>query len=159
MARTMDDGLDTLPIKELRALAQTELSTGSRLVRKAEIIPALRKHRATVAALSEPIPAQRQSKAAKKAVAPEGWAEVIGQVLTAGSAIVKVAQEGAGRPFYFLVSNVEPTRKGGDFAWVVGKRVTAAGKPTEQISHLHCPEGERTEFLSIARVSLGSSAK
>lgn len=88
---------------------------------------------------------------------PKGWGKVISSVLMQPT-IIKVAQVGAGRPFYFLVTAIDPTRKGGDFAWVQGKRVTAAGKPVDQISHLHCPEGERKEFLHIDRVSLGSAA-
>lgn len=46
---TIADGLDSLPIKELRRLAHTELSTGSRLMRKAEIISALRAYRTSAA--------------------------------------------------------------------------------------------------------------
>ena len=55
----------------------------------------------------------------------------------------------------FRANVIEPTREGGEFAWLTGAWVTAGGKPVRgMISHLHCPEGQRSEFANIGYVEV-----
>jgi hypothetical protein len=55
----------------------------------------------------------------------------------------------------FRLSTVEPTREGSDFAWLTGRYITNGGRTTKgMISHLHCPEGERQEFVNIDSVRI-----
>lgn len=55
----------------------------------------------------------------------------------------------------FRATAIDPTRKGGDYAWVTGAWVTSAGRPVRgMISHLHCPEGQRSEFVNINDVEV-----
>lgn len=180
------DGLDTMPIKELRELARTELSTGSRLLRKAEIIPALRKFRedkANAAArvskavdqIEKGIPrvsrveriaseiknqhvaglveAVKERSGKRATVAPVQPADPWGGI-TMGN-VIYVSENSVGdQAFYFLVSKIDPTRKGGELAWVTGQRCNGKGKPLAQVSMLHCPDGMRMELLHIDHVKL-----
>lgn len=66
--------------------------------------------------------------------------------------IVKVQDEES--TFFFLLSDIRPTRNRGSFAWLQGKRVNATGHPVKQIDHLHLPEGERQEFTSLEAITL-----
>ena len=54
--------------------------------------------------------------------------------------------------YYFTPSRIEPTAEGSEFAWVTGKRVNGRGNPIDQITHLHCPEGERMELIHTSMV-------
>lgn len=87
--------------------------------------------------------AQRASKTKHQPAIAGPWGSVkIGVVFMLGSK-------------RFRASAIEPTREGGEFAWVTGRYVTAQGKPSpSQITHLHCPKGERMELVDIDDVRL-----
>lgn len=55
----------------------------------------------------------------------------------------------------FLAMTIDPTRKGGEFAWVTGYWMSRDGKKrTQQISHLHCTNGQRMELMNIGLVQV-----
>lgn len=72
-----------------------------------------------------------------------GWAQV-----KSGSLLIVGARK-------FLAMTIDPTRKGGEFAWVTGYWMSRDGKKrTQQISHLHCTNGQRMELMNIGLVQV-----
>lgn len=57
-----------------------------------------------------------------------------------------------GDRYYFVASRIEPTADDSEFAWVTGTRVNGRGKPIEQITHRHCPDGERMELIHVSMI-------
>lgn len=124
--------LDDLTLSELRQIATRELSTGTRLRTRKQLIAALKAFRA------------------KKVTGP--WAEI-----KPGTMFRVASDPEAGvRAYYFLVTKVVPTRDGGEFAWVDGYRCSSKGRRTTQIEHAHCAPGERRELHNISLVIVHS---
>lgn len=85
-----------------------------------------------------------------------GWSDLaVGNIVKVQVPSPDAQGRGGESSFLFLLSDIRPTRTiKGEFAWLQGKKVNAAGRPVPQISHLHLPEGERQEFAPLKALTL-----